>query len=87
MTDGLHPKEQAILVAIRQHFQEHGYSPRMRDIQKLASLSSTSVVEYHLRTLEHKKYISRVPTKPGTIQLTEKGRAVALSLEAAGMRR
>ena len=87
MTEQLHAKQQAILVAIRQHFREHGYSPKIREIQKLTSISSLSLVDLHLRTLQRLEYITRVPHKAGTIQLTEKGRQAALSLETAGMRR
>ena len=48
-----------ILQAIKDFWAEHGFSTSVRDIQIKASISSTSVVNYHLKILENQKKICR----------------------------
>lgn len=48
-----------VLAAIRDHMRARGYPPTIREIGRAAGMSSTSVVEYHLRKLARRGDISR----------------------------
>jgi repressor LexA len=62
-----------ILEYIRYFFDERGYAPTVRDIMKGCSISSTSLVQYHLNILEKEGQIRRDPEVFRSIQLVEKG--------------
>ena len=53
--------EQSILTYIAGFIKQHGYSPTHIDIMNGAGISSTSVVNYNLVSLEYMGYISRTP--------------------------
>jgi len=53
------PKRQLILEFIRDFLDEHGYPPSVRDIQSGCEISSTSVVDHHLRALEREGHLKR----------------------------
>lgn len=53
---------------------ENGYGASVRDLQSMCGISSTSVVNYHLKHLLEAGYINRVPLLARSITLTEKGR-------------
>ena len=59
MRKGLSARQQKMLEFIRDFYQENGFPPTVRDIQKGCGISSTSVVEYNLRILEREGYIRR----------------------------
>jgi repressor LexA len=61
-----------ILELIRRSFDERGYAPTVRDIVKGCNLSSTSVAQHHLNTLEKEGRIHRDPQVVRSIQLIEK---------------
>ncbi len=63
---------EGILKFIRQSIDEKGYAPTVRDIMKGCSISSTSVVQYHLNVLEREGCIHRDPEVFRSIQLAEK---------------
>jgi SOS-response transcriptional repressor LexA len=48
----LEDQQQRILECIRDFIQERGYPPTVRDIARELGISSTSVVDYHLKRLE-----------------------------------
>jgi repressor LexA len=61
-----------ILELIRRSFDERGYAPTVRDIVKGCNLSSTSVAQHHLNTLEKEGRIHRDPQVVRSIQLIER---------------
>lgn len=54
-------RQKAILEYIRSHFAENNYWPSIRDIQTAFGFKSTNAVTGHLRALERKGVIARVP--------------------------
>lgn len=48
-----------VLRIVDNYSRENGFPPSVRDIQTIGSLSSTSVVDYNLRLLERRGYITR----------------------------
>jgi repressor LexA len=56
---GISPRRQQIVEFIRNFVEEHGYPPTVRDIQNGCDISSTSVVDFHLRTLEREGHLRR----------------------------
>lgn len=69
----LTPRQQKILEFIRQHVQQHGYPPSVREIGDAVALRSSSTVHGHLNRLEARGYLRRDPTKPRTIELLSQG--------------
>jgi len=63
-----------ILNFIRKFFDERGYAPTVRDIARGCNISTPSVVQHHLNTLERQGYIHRDPEVFRSIQLVEKKR-------------
>jgi len=57
--DKLTAKQQQILSFLQEFIQEYGIPPTVREIQRSLGLSSTSVVDYNLKQLEEKGYITR----------------------------
>jgi repressor LexA len=55
----LSDKQQKIINYIRRFLRDNSYPPTIRDIQTGCKISSTSVVDYNLNTLERKGYIRR----------------------------
>lgn len=66
-------QERRILACIRDFIQERGYPPTVRDIARELEISSTSVVDYHLRRLEQARWIERDPRSSRGIRLTAVG--------------
>ena len=61
-----------ILNFIRNFLHERGYTPTVRDIAKGCSISTSSVVQYHLNMLEREGYIYRDPKVFRSIRLVAK---------------
>lgn len=55
----LRTRQTKILAFIGEFQEEYGMPPTVRDIQRGCDISSTSVVDYNLRTLERDGYIKR----------------------------
>ncbi|MCS7001926.1 MAG: transcriptional repressor LexA, partial [Dehalococcoidia bacterium] len=53
-------RQRLILEFIEQFQEEHGYPPSVRDICTGCKISSTSVVDYHLKQLQREGYLRRV---------------------------
>ncbi len=77
MKSQLSAKRQQIVDFILQFMEERGYPPTIRDIQSGCGISSTSVVDYHLKVLEKEGHIRRDPEVSRGIELP--GRASALT--------
>jgi repressor LexA len=52
-------KQRRIIAFIDRFFKDRGYPPTIRDIQSGCGISSTSVVDYNLRILQERGYITR----------------------------
>ena len=52
-------KQKRIVDYISHYWENHGYPPTIRDIAKGCGVSSTSVVDYNLNSLEKRGYIRR----------------------------
>jgi repressor LexA len=61
-TSGLPPRQQRIMVTIRDWVVDHGYSPSTRQIGAAVGLRSSSSVSKHLASLEEKGFLSRSST-------------------------
>src|SRR5690349_23475576 len=61
---GLTPRQQRVLMVIRESLQTRGYPPSMREIGEKVGLTSSSSVAHQLRTLEDKGFIKRDPNRP-----------------------
>jgi len=59
MVKPLSDKQSRILQFLHRFYDDKGYLPSIRDIQKGCKISSTSVVEYNLRILEREGYLQR----------------------------
>ncbi len=71
------PGPRALVEAVARFRAEHGYSPSVRDLQRAAGFSSTSVVARRLRTCERDGLIVRKARLSRAITLTAAGRALA----------
>ena len=71
--EGVEEQERRILECIRDFIQERGYPPTVRDIARELEISSTSVVDYHLKRLEQARWIERDPRSSRGIRLTAAG--------------
>jgi repressor LexA len=58
-SEGLSKRHQMILKFLSGFQEENGYSPSIREIGESINVRSTSLVDYYLKQLEQKKYISR----------------------------
>ena len=65
----LSAKQQSIIDFIHDFLVERGYPPTVRDIQSGCGISSTSVVDYHLKALKKGGYIRRHPEVSRGIEL------------------
>jgi len=65
----LSAKRRRIITFIRRFLQDSGYPPTVRDILSGCGISSTSVVDYHLKALEKAGYIRRHPEVSRGIEL------------------
>ena len=65
----LSARRQRIIDFIRRFLRDSGYPPTIRDIVSGCGISSTSVVDYHLKALEKAGYIRRHPEVSRGIEL------------------
>lgn len=69
-----------ILRFIRQFVDERGYAPTVRDILRGCSLSSTAVVQHHLKMLEREGVIHRDPEIFRSIKLLGRSSLIQVPL-------
>jgi len=69
---GVNLTRQKIIEFIRDFYDEHGYAPTVRDIVKGCKLSSTAVVQHHLKVLESEHQIERDSKVFRSIQLPDR---------------
>lgn len=69
---GVNVTRQKVIDFIREFYDEHGYAPTVRYIQKGCDLSSTAVVQHHLKVLENEHQIERDSKVFRSIQLPDR---------------
>lgn len=62
-------RQQLVLEGIIDYQNSHGFAPAIRELCVIAGLSSTSSVSSHLKQLEEKGYIARMPEAPRAIAI------------------
>lgn len=67
---GLTTRQHEILGFVQLHFRQMSYWPSIREIQGHFGFKSTNAVMGHLRALERKGYISRVPGQARAFRVT-----------------
>jgi repressor LexA len=72
MMEGLTGRRRKILQYIQDFVEDKGYAPAVRDIMKGCVISSTAVVQHHLRMLEREGYINRDPEVSRSITLSDR---------------
>jgi repressor LexA len=70
----LSERRHQILNFIRDFIEDRGYAPTVRDIMRSCNISSTAVVQHHLRMLEREGYINRDPEISRSITFPESER-------------
>jgi repressor LexA len=79
---------QKVIEFIHGFYDEHGYAPTVRDILKGCELSSTAVVQHHLKVLENEHLIERDSKVFRSIQLPDRKNTIrvpVLGKIAAGL--
>ena len=62
-------RQQKMLAFIEQFIADHQYGPSLREIVDATDFTSTSVVNWNLRTLENRGLIRRTPRIARSIRL------------------
>jgi len=68
----LSERRQKMLDFINEFMEDRGYPPTVRDIMYGCNISSTAVVQHHLKMLEKEGYISRDPEVSRSITLAQR---------------
>ena len=68
-TTGLTPRQQRVLMTIKDSIEKKGYPPSMREIGQAVGLTSSSSVAHQLRTLEEKGFLKRDPNRPRALEV------------------
>jgi len=66
----LSTRQKKILAFVGRYGNEHGYPPTIREIAEAVKISSTSVVDYHLKALQKKGYLERDSSVSRGMRLT-----------------
>ncbi|MDD5312535.1 MAG: transcriptional repressor LexA [Dehalococcoidia bacterium] len=69
---GVNSTRQHVIEFIREFYDDRGYAPTVRDIMKGCNLSSTAVVQHHLKVLESEHQIERDSKVFRSIQLPDR---------------
>lgn len=77
---GMNQTRQKIMEYIREFYDERGYAPTVRDIMKGCNLSSTAVVQHHLKVLESEHQIERDSKVFRSIQLPDRKNTIRVPL-------
>jgi len=82
--DSLTERQKAVLEFIREHIEETGYPPTIREIGDHLGIKSTNGVNDHLKALERKGYLERKTGKSRALKplRTPEGRPVAADGES-----
>lgn len=77
---GINQTRQKIIEFIREFYDTRGYAPTVRDIMKGCQLSSTAVVQHHLKVLESEHQIERDSRVFRSIQLPDRKNTIRVPL-------
>jgi repressor LexA len=77
---GPNTTRQRVIEFIREFYAERGYAPTVRDIMRGCDLSSTAVVQHHLKVLENDHQIERDSKVFRSIQLPERQTTIRVPL-------
>ncbi len=66
---GLTPRQQKVLIFLREEIEQRGYPPSMREIGAAVGLASTSSVAHQLQVLEKLGYVKRDPNRPRALEI------------------
>ncbi|WP_290034140.1 transcriptional repressor LexA [Ligilactobacillus cholophilus] len=73
MAKSIEERQMKVLRFIYETVQKKGYPPTVREIGEAVNLSSTSTVHGHLTRLSNRGFITKDPTKPRAIEVTDAG--------------
>lgn len=73
MAKSIEERQMKVLRFIYETVQKKGYPPTVREIGEAVNLSSTSTVHGHLIRLSNRGFITKDPTKPRAIEVTDAG--------------
>ena len=62
-------KRKAVLKAIEEYINEHGFAPTVRELCSIMGIHSTSTIHEHLYKLQKEGYIEKNKTQPRTIKI------------------
>ena len=71
----LSTRQKKILDIVGRYSDEHGYPPTIREIGQAVDISSTSVVNHHLKALQKKGYLERDASVSRGMRLTKRAMA------------
>jgi len=74
----LSPRQKKVLDFIGNFIDEKGYPPSVREIAEGCGISSSSVAQYHLNSLERKGYIRRDREVSRSIGLVKRGKDLTM---------
>ncbi len=69
-------KQNQILVFISRFFKEHSFPPSIREIGANFKIAASSTLD-HLKALEKKGFIKRIPAKPRCLEILKKAEEVS----------
>ena len=81
---GLTPVQRKVLRVVEDFGCRRGYSPTIREIGEATGHASVSAVSHHVRALERKGYLSRVPGQPRTVVVLPVGGPAVAETDEAG---
>jgi repressor LexA len=64
-------KQEKIYNIVKKFIDENGYAPSVREIGKIAGVTSTATVFDHMKKLKEKGYINYIKGKPRTIRIVK----------------
>jgi len=76
--DGLTPRQQQILELVRNFATEHGYPPTVRELCRLAGVSSPDTVQYHLDNLREKGLLDEAKGRSRSAHITSDERVALI---------
>ncbi len=74
-------KEQQLLQFIKEHLNNFGYPPTVREMCHAVKVSSTSTIAYYIDKLEQEGYIKKNPNKNRAIEIVDRFDAVQPTMQ------
>lgn len=67
------PQQSKVLIFIKDYWMKNNYAPSYQDIMEKLNYKSSMVVNRHVYALAERGYITHLPRKRRSIELTQKG--------------